>query len=175
MLKLRSSLKRELMSKMLLKGSMVAGCGIILLIISGIFMPFSTLKIWGFPIVIIGFTLVATGLLPYKKLSLLELSPHEIHCDEHSMIFLRSGSPLFKLPLKNIERFDFVETNEIYGAGIYLKRPVENCLVLLKPHQQFAVFASEGKNKAPETDFFLPYFSFLSVEELKSWTNQDAS
>ncbi len=172
MLKLRSSLNRDLLKKVLFKGTFIAFLGVLFLFLAGFFFPLALLKTWGLPIVLAGFTLIASGMLPYKKLNKLATSPHEIYCNESDLTFIKSGAPLFRLNIERIAALSFVETKETYGIGIQLKRPPGACITILNAHRLFATFASDVKGKVPDSDLFLPYFNHLSFKELQEFIEE---
>lgn len=169
MLKLRSSIKKELMKKHLFKGFFISLAGVLILLFCGMYLPLSQLRMWGLPLVITAFTLIGCGMIPYKRLSKLELTPHEIHCNAKDLIFFKRGYPLFKLQADRIDSIDFVNTADTYGISIQLKRPSAPCLTLLTGPRKFASFASDVKSKVPTADLFLPYFNDKSFNELQDF------
>ncbi|MCB1181698.1 MAG: hypothetical protein KDK55_06755 [Chlamydiia bacterium] len=156
------------MKKALFRGTFLAGLGASLLFLSYMMMPPSTLKLWGFPTVLIGFLFILSGMIPYKRLSSLETMPHEIHLDSEFLSFFLKGTPLFRVKLEFISDVNYTETKEIYGLSIQLKRPAHSAITLLQSHQQFATFTAWAKQKMPHVDLFLPYFSKNTEEEIKN-------
>lgn len=167
LLKFRSSIKPELLKKTLFRGTMLGGIGIGILIIAALVLPLHILEIWGFPILVCGLLLIAIDLIPYRRLSQLELSPYELHFNGKTLIFFKKGDALFEIDIHSIESLEYVEKNQIYGWKIRLKRPIENKIRVVAPRAQFETFYSRYLQKIEDCDLFLPYFSKRSFDELK--------
>jgi hypothetical protein len=166
MLKLRSTVKPELLRHKLFQGTFIGGAGALVILIEGTTFPRELLKIWGLPIMILGFLLISIGLLPYRRLTRLETKPHELTIDEHSVIFSRWGKPLLKIPLKSIEKSEYLERAHLYGLGIHLKQPVSKKIAILQPGFNISSFIAKSTTDFG-CPFFFPYFSKHSCHELE--------
>lgn len=162
---LRSAIQTGLLNRALKKGSWLAGSGALLIILCGTFLPLSIISILGIPIFITGITLIGIGLLPYKKLCRLQLKPHEIHINATELLFLQMGKPLFKVAIRSIEKLAFLRKENIYGIGLWLKRPLEERVKVLQPHFNFAAFMADSLERFDGCDLFLPYFTDASCRE----------
>ncbi|MBA2727934.1 MAG: hypothetical protein H0U49_07165 [Parachlamydiaceae bacterium] len=80
--KIRSSICSQLMKSTLLKGTSLAGSGIFIFILAGIFLPPEYLTTYGLPIYAVGLGLIAYGLIPYRRLTALEKCPNELWYQE---------------------------------------------------------------------------------------------
>jgi hypothetical protein len=145
---LRSSIRPSLKHSLLQRGTFLGFIGGLLFLLAGIFLPLPQLSIWGLPVLGAAFALITAGLLPYRRLSHLEMHPHEISLTEQRLRFSRSGKPSFTLPLSCIKRIDYRDAPRHYGIAIWLKNPLP---------------AKEG------CDIFLPYFSKRSFDEMKEF------
>lgn len=125
------------------------------------------ISLFGIPIFITGLALIAIGLLPYRRLLRLQLKPHEIHDEGEYLIFLQQGKPLFKICKKNIQKIAFLKKENIYGLGVWLKRPLEEKIKVLQPNFDFAAFMADSVQRFEGCDLFLPYFTERSCEEIK--------
>ncbi len=130
-----------------------------LIMLGGTLLPLALLKIWGAPLFCVGMTCISIGLLPYRKLTRLQLKPHAIHSSGHELIFLKSGKPLFKVLLGSLEKIEYLEKEETYGLGLWLKRPVEAKVKVLQPRFNFSRFTQRSMEEFEGCDLFLPYFS----------------
>ena len=157
--KIRSSIKPQLLGATLKRGSFFGAAGALLIIFGGTFLSVDQLKVWGIPIFFSGLLLIAFGLYPYRKLNRLETKPHEFHYDGETFFFLKQGKPLFKIAEKSIEKMDYVEKNELYGIAIWLRRPIEEKVLVLQAHFDFKAFASDSAKRFEGCDLFLPFFS----------------
>lgn len=115
-----------------------------------------------------GLFFIAIGLLPYRKLSKLQLKPHEIHFDNDTLIFLKEGKPLFKIASLSIEKMSYLEREHLYGVGIWLKKPMEQKIKVLQSKFNFAAFMRDSMQRFGGCDLFLPFFSKHTFEELKN-------
>ncbi len=80
--KIRSSICSQLMKSTLLKGTLYAALGVIILVLAGAFLPSETLTTFGLPIFIMGIGLITFGLLPYRRLTSIEKCPNELWIKE---------------------------------------------------------------------------------------------
>lgn len=158
---IRSSIKPQLMKSTLLKGFFIALLGILLLFFGGIFLPEHLLQIWGPPLFLAGVGLVIFGLLPFKKLTRLELKPMVLTAENGELVLLNNKKPVLMIPESSILNIEFVEDNKGYGIGIWFRQPVEKKIIIHDPK-----YKVKGAFNA---DLFLPYFSRRSVNELKEW------
>lgn len=157
--KIRSCIKPELLRLSLKKGGTLAAFGSFLIIVTGSFLPFFWLKVLGLPFFITGLTLIGIGLYPYKKLSQLQIKPHELHDLEVAYVFFMQGKALFHIPKNSIHSFKFVEKEHDYGIAISLKNPLPEKIKVLKSNFDIKAFIQASKEKFPEACLYLPYFT----------------
>jgi hypothetical protein len=121
-LKLRTSIKPDLMRSVLFRGSFLGGLGVILLAATGAFLPVPILSRWGIPIFLTSMGLIAVGMLPYRKLTRLEKNPDEILISEdEQFVYRRKGKVVFAIPLSSINSCTYVDDASHYGIEITLK------------------------------------------------------
>jgi hypothetical protein len=142
-LKLRTSIKPELMRKALFRGSLLGGTGVFLLVISGIFMPVPILSQWGIPIFLLAMLLIAFGMIPYRKLTRLEKSPNEIIISSDDLLtYCRKGKIIFQISLSSISSCSYIDDESVYGIKLILQ---------------------EGQ------EIFLPYFTELAKSQIERY------
>lgn len=168
MIKLYSSIKPQILKRTLFKGTIMGLVGVSILFLS-LFLPLSILKVCGLPLFLVSFMLIGGGMIPYKRLTKLEKQPHEIECNDLELLFSKGGRAFFRLMLDKIQGIEFIETEEIYGIGIKLKKSSEGCLTLLTTHAHFATHTTTMKNHVPELDLFLPHFTYRSFHHLQEY------
>lgn len=167
MLILRTTLKPTLLKKTLFKGTFLAASGILIILLAGILLPLSLLKIFGAPAFFIGLLLAALGLIPYRKLTRLELFPQKLHFDGASLVLLHQGKPILKIPKECVDRVFYFEEENIYGIGFIFKKPcAEKVQIFDERYTFYLPFSS--KKTCPACDLFLPYFSDASCQELNN-------
>lgn len=167
--KIRSSIKPELFRITLKKGSLLAGAGALMLLLGGTLLPLSYLKIWGGPLFFIALGLIALGLIPYRKLTQLQLSPHTLQREGDFLIYARKGKPLLKIPYEKVARMEYVEKEELYGIALWIKQTREK-IKILDERFDLEGFLYESKQKFG-SDLFFPYFteeSFKLISRLES-------
>lgn len=166
-MKLRSSIKTTLLYSSLIRGTFLAGIGILALLFFGIFIPIDSLKIYGPFIVLISLLFISIGLYPYQKLKQLELKPHEILLNEDHFLFAWKRKPTIIVPFSEIDKILNIQLKNRYGIGLLLKKP--NNANLVDPHFDLNKFiASSQKNY--QCDLFFPYFTTYSFEQCKEAT-----
>lgn len=134
-----------------------------MLLIAGAFIPVSLLKTWGLAILIVALLLITIGLIPYRRLTKLETSPDEIHCDDTFLFFIRKGKPIYQIPLSTIDRLEYVEKDALYGLCIWLKATEEKIKVF-NPE-----IACHQHPICQGADLFFPYFSERSCKEIQEF------
>lgn len=162
----RSSVKPKVLRSTLLKGSLLAGSGALMLLLAGTFFPLSQLKIWGLPILIASLIFITLGLLPYRRLTQLETSPDELQLDEKALTLFRKKKPLLQLPLSLIAHVHYLENSSTYGLCIHLKSASQEKIKLFEKALEKGTFVREG------CDVFFPYFSERSSQELNEHLSQ---
>ncbi len=165
-LKLRSSIKPDLLNKALRQGMIFASLGCFILLFSGVFIPEQCLKIFGLPLVLISILLITFGLYPYQKLKKLETNPHEIIFlkDDH-FLFSWKQKPVLNIPFSEISDCRFIDLNKSYGIALDLKNPA----LIHVCHKDFDKFKFMDACKVKYgCDLFFPYFTKRSFEQFMS-------
>lgn len=164
-LRLRSTIKPSLLRRVLLRGSILAILGACILLYANIFISVDELSTWGLLIVCIALTLIAIGLIPYRKLTRLERHPYEMIAAEQ-IVTLKKDNPLFSFPINSIEKIAYIEQDNSYGIGIWLKNPEKILLHIPK----FEMNRFKLKTQQHDScDLFLPYFSERSCKSLEDF------
>lgn len=159
----KTYLNRTVKKKVLLRGSLIGGLGALFIVLSGIFIPKQSLSFWGIPLFIFGFGLITLGLLPYRRLSKMELQPYELRLYENQLQYVLKNV-LLTLPLVSIDRIEYQKVNHREGIVIYLKNQLPEKIVLHSSRNPFSApyeFHPNGKY------LFFPHFSQRTFLELK--------
>lgn len=169
-IKFRSSIRPSLLHSVLFQGSLLAFFGMLLLLGTGAFLSQESLKHWGLLIFFMSIGLIAIGMLPYRRLTRLEINPHEIVLEKDHLHFFMKKKCLISIPLKNIEKMSFIELGRVYGIGIWLKNfSLENAITR---ETSFNIFKfHKNSQKKYQCDLFLAYFSKRTFAELQSRLN----
>lgn len=168
-LTLRSSLPSSLLRDTLFRGSILAIIGLALIIYSGIFLSPSELRTWGFFLVILSFIIIALGLIPYRRLTRLELNPYKLTAVERDHLEFQMTNQTIDIPFSAIEKMTYIQNGNIYGIGLHIK-------------PEFSILKAELKSRALKyyqnrfhVDLFFPYFSQRSFHELEEWMQEDST
>lgn len=164
-MKLRSSVSEPLLKKALFRGTAISATGVILLFIAGAFLPKALLITFGLPTLIISSMLIGYGLLPYRKLSRLQMRPHELVWTESHLLFAKEGKPLLKIPHSIVEKLEYGENAKGYGLKISLRRPLAEKISILQKNFDLKAAVALARTSF-DCDLFLPYFTKKSVAEL---------
>lgn len=168
----RSTIQPSLIRQSLRRRGLLAAFGAIGILFGGTCLTATQLRAWGIPIFFGGLTLIALGILPYKRLLRLQTKPHELHYDGMFLLFIQQGKPLFKIPEESIERVDYKEKESLYGMGILLKKPIEKKVKVLDAQFDYAAFTRHSQKHFEGADLFLPYFSKRTCQEVKELINR---
>jgi hypothetical protein len=142
---LRTSVKPHLKRIAVLRGTATACLGGLILVATGVFLKPDLLQLLGLPLWILGLLLIAMGLLPYRKLSRLEMHPDTIVIrPEDTLQYNVKGKKPVTIPLATIAKMEYIDISNGYGILLYLKDP--------------------------KRTIFCPYFSQNSYEELRQYS-----
>lgn len=171
---LRSCIRSSLKRSVLLRGTILAAVGGILILAGG-FISKGVLSVWGLPLYFVGIGLIAIGLIPQRKLQMLENTPNEIHVDrEFTLTFRSKNKPLFSIPLASIKKIEYVERDHLYGLAIWFLQPPTHKIILFNPTFNLKNLHLESKKKF-NCDLFLAYFSKHSLQELFDFVDTESS
>ncbi len=135
-LHLHTTIKKELLKKNLFRGSLIAISGLVIIWLSYFLLPSSKSSLlW-----VIGALFIAYGLIPYKRISQLQIHPHTLEISSEGVLYSQKNKHLF-IPWAEVTSAHFIETGSWYGI----------CLVL------------------KEEKYMLPYFSRRSFDRLQEW------
>jgi hypothetical protein len=165
-IKLRSTIRPELMWSALLRGTLFATVGALLLIYGGTTLPKNSLIGWGIPLVLVSLMLIAFGLIPYRRLSRLQVNPDEIHIKETSFCFISKKKMCFTVPFASIEKIELLERRALYGIGVQLKHNPSEKISVHDPRFDMQRYQACSQKRF-DCDLFFPYFTSHAVEELK--------
>ena len=93
----KSHIHSKMMTRMLWRGTALAGVGVLMLVLLGSQMPLAQLKVWGLPLLLVAVALVAFGLVPYRQLNKLRLQPDEMELAKGALHYTRRGQPLLSI------------------------------------------------------------------------------
>lgn len=95
--------------------------GFFLLFYMGIYFKIEQLQKWGWIGFGIGFTLIACGMIPLRRISSLESKPHRLILEKSSVQFIHSRKGRVEIPYASIEKMSFVDKKAVYGIRLHLK------------------------------------------------------
>lgn len=159
-LRLRSSIRPALKRSLLFRGTLIASAGIALLLFASLTLPVTSLAHWGIFILGISLVLITAGLLPYKRLTRLEIQPHELLLTNQEISFFQNRIPRLTLLWSNIEKTSYIDHPSQYGIALWLKNPdpaLENMI--------------QKCRKRYGCDLFFPFFSARSYREMIEFFN----
>ena len=117
-----SSVNPELLKKVLLQGTFLAGCGVTTLVAASIFLPKNLLETWGIILFLLASALMAVGLVPYRRLQKLASKPDKITLsDDEHLNYYRDDRLIESISFNEIQAIEWVEKSNIYGILIHLK------------------------------------------------------
>ena len=166
---LRSIIRSSTLEASLFKGCCIAFCGISLLFAAyyGL-LPLE--KEWSLGCMWIGGFLIAFGLIPYKKLSSMELKPYLIYVDNKELILILQERCLLKLPLESIKKVFHIESKGISGMAITLKSSIPLPAKIPKEVTKATkkIFTKEETLNSHYQTFVIPYFGKNSATEFSN-------
>ncbi|MBB65787.1 MAG: hypothetical protein CMO81_12075 [Waddliaceae bacterium] len=172
-LSIYSSVPLPLLKKALFRGSIFAAIGAVLILYSGIFVPVKLLNSWGFLVVTLGILLIANGLIPYRRLTKLQLKPYEIIIDIHGFSFRSEGKQRFTVPRKIVKRCEYLLKSDQYGIAIWLDKSCTKKILVQDANFDMRKFQNKSSNYF-SCDLFFPFFKEKDYQELlEAWSDVD--
>ncbi|NGX51619.1 MAG: hypothetical protein K1060chlam2_01492 [Chlamydiae bacterium] len=107
-----SLIRPEVKGRLFRRALLTASPGISLLLCMGIFAPIELVDRWGIAVFAVGIFLIGWGMIPYRRVSRLELKPHRIEFSE---------TEIAGIALKEIESLTYVEGKRYYGIRLIMK------------------------------------------------------
>lgn len=161
-----SSISSALMRQTLMRGFLLGFLGALILLIAGSFLPSSLLHEWGWALFLIAIGLITIGLLPYRRLSKLQLNPDKlILTEDNHIIYFQGKIKFLTLPVHSIASIGEVSYPQTYGIAVRLKRPpIEPIQVHVPPCEVKKMH--KGAMKYGNGDLFFPYFTKHTSMEL---------
>lgn len=169
---IRTTISSQLMKRTLFMGFFIAFIGILGLLLGGVFLSLSTLQIWGWTLFLLSLGFITWGLLPYRRLSRLQLKPNEFSLvDLDHVAFYAKGNKIMTIPLRSIGRLSYISHSTLYGVAFWLKpKPASPLIVHQNPQE---VQALQQKGRRLGADLFFPYFNQRAYDELVEWYQEN--
>jgi hypothetical protein len=169
---IRTVISSQLMKRTLLTGFAIALIGILGLLLGGIFLSLLSLQTWGLTLFLLSLGLITWGLLPYRRLSSLQLKPNEFSLvDADHLAFYAKGKKMMTIPLKSIDRLSYISQATLYGIAFWLKPQPASPVII---HQRASeVYALRQKGHQLGADLFFPYFNQRAYDELVEWYQEE--
>lgn len=171
-LKLYSMVKGPLLRKKLLRGTLYAVLGISLLIFAGLFIRVELMNKWGWLIFVSGLAFVAGGLMPYRRLSKMQDSPHELIIDAISISLQEGGKLRYTIPIACLERWGHLDGQSEYGVCLWFKKPLPERVRIFDRRLRFHRMTKRSCRRQG-CDLFIPYFSRRSYSQLADILEED--
>lgn len=163
---IRTSIPSELLKRRLLIGNAVALPGIGLMVGANFLAP-SPLAWWGVPIAFISILLIALGLIPYRRLTRLQLHPDKIEMEREYLIYHLRERPRFRLARSTIKEFSYIGNKRGCGVGVKLHSSFDEKIAVIDPRFDMQGFLAQSQRRG--YDLFFPFFSARAALELRDW------
>lgn len=161
-----TQVKPELKRSKLLRGSVIAGVGALILLIGGAAVPPSQLHVWGWLIALVSFGLIAIGMIPYRRLCRLEERPAKLVInDVNELIYIHNDLKKITIPYEIIEKMEYFEDGNIYGIGVWIKKDAAKKIRVHDPLFDYQRRQKQAKKRFG-CDLFLPFFSKRTLGDL---------
>lgn len=158
-IKLFSSIKPALLRASLIRGTVIALCGVLLLAYGGTFLDVNTLSFWGIPLLLVGGGLIAFGLIPYRRLCRYEKNPNEIVVNQGGyMQFVERGKIKYSIPIESIDQLKYHEMGNDYGICVIFKKDVEKKMIVHNGRFDMGAYQKYCRSSYG-CDLYIPYFA----------------
>ena len=158
-MKVYSSISSEIKKLKLKKGLLFSLPAIILLITFGTFASLDLVVQYGRIIFFVSITLIAIGMIPYRRITRLESTPHILSIEDDTLDFKYLGKFSVLIPLREIKSISFFRKKQFFGLALTL-HSLKNV-----QSKNFAMRQYQKKcRRQLSCDLFLPYFP----EKIKS-------
>lgn len=170
---IRSSISSTLLKKTLLQGFAIAFIGSCILLFAGSYLPVELLHKWGWVLFLIALGLITLGLLPYRRLSRLQMRPHElILLDSNHIAFSYKGKKLLTIPLQSIAKMNYISQPKMYGIALWLKSVPSKPILIHQTPKEVENIRKLSQHMG-NADLFFPYFNQRAYKELIDWQSEE--
>jgi uncharacterized protein (DUF58 family) len=163
---IHTTVTAALLRRRLLLGSGIAAAGVAILIGAN-FLSSRLLNGWGLLLSLLSILLIALGLIPYRRLTRLQLHPNHIALEEEHLVYLLRNSPRFRLYKEAIQELTFHRRGDEYGIGLQLFAQTAKKIAVVDPSFNMQAFIDRSRRRG--FDLYLPLFSQRAAQELREW------
>lgn len=168
-----SSISSALMRQALMRGFSLGFLGALILLIPGSFLPPALLHKWGWALFLTAIGLITWGLLPYRRLSKLQLNPDKlILVDEEHISYFQQGRKILTLPIESIASVREISVQRFYGIAVEFKTPPIEPIQVHGNSSEVEKMRKQGM-KYGKADLFFPYFTKHTCMELEKLLGTD--
>ncbi len=166
-LTIRTKITAQLLKQKLFQGSIFSAIGALLILICGTYLPSSIMSPFGFIIICLALFCIAVGMIPYRRLSKLQLSPHKLLITERDCTVENDKSALYSIPLISINTVQFIQKGSVYGIALTFHKPIREKICVHSPQFDIAKLQSEAHRRF-DCDLFLAFYPKEACAELTS-------
>lgn len=168
-LKIRSTISSSLLRTVLFRGYALACLGMFILVTAGSELQIEYLHQWGWILFLIAIGFITLGMLPYRRLTRLQLTPNELILIDHDhVLYTHKGKQLLKLPLKTVAQSRYISDLTHYGIAVWLKSPPIEPIRVFQSPEDVENIRRKG-NSIDGADLFFPYFNQRAYAEWMEW------
>jgi len=164
-IRIRSTVYAKDIKTVLLRGTFISLVGVFLICYSGTWLPAVQLNIWGSVIFLTGLGLITWGMIPYRKLTQLQIHAHELIVTPDFFSYAPKGKMTLTIPFSALQKSEFLQVQSIYGIALHLKKNPKEKIQIHDHYFNVSSFRRKSQ-KQFGCDLFLPYFTEKSWRRL---------
>lgn len=154
-----TSIPAKVLKKQLFRGSLLSCMGLCTIFGAYFFLTGKELARYGWILFLLGTTTIAYGMVPFRKLTRLQIFPYQLQTTSTHLIYLKGEKTLLEVPKSNILQITYHQEGNKSGIGVSVKN--RDTIHLYDSMESRAVLRKES-----EVDLFFPYFSRISFDQL---------
>ncbi len=163
-----TSISKEAVQKALRKGMFFASIGAFILVFAGVQLSVQQLGKWGGMLFLIGMGLITWGLLPYRKLSSMQLNPNRMMLNQslEAVYFIKNQKAL-SFSIASIASSEWIVDQGIPGILVKFKETLTPPLTIYSGIKEAKKMRKRAKQR--KGDIFFPHFSQASFRIWQEW------
>lgn len=153
-MKIQSTIDATTLKKSLFQGTSISALGALLFIVPTLFLSIPYLSRWGLYLFTISFFLIAIGMLPYKRLLKLQITPHVIEFLPEGIALWWKQKKICFISFSHLASIVYQADKKIPGIQLHITG-IDHYYC----HKKIVDRWQQKMQKKYRCDFFIPYIS----------------
>lgn len=161
-MKIMTSIPPKVLKEQLFRGSLLSFIGLCSIFGAYFSLNEKELACYGWILFLAGMSAIAYGMIPFRKLTRLQIFPYYLQITTTHLIYFKGEKPLLEIPKIDLLKITYRQEGDKNGIGVSLRK--RDKIHIYDYKESKTVF-----RKASNVDLFFPYFSRTSFDQLLNY------